>query len=156
MAVTALFLAGVECQNGAYDPNRHLWYSTPGTDFKSGMAIGNGRIGAVVFGSAKETIVLNEGSVWSGQWTDRINPNSSDSFPVARQALVDGQYSAAEASVMNNMSAIPPKSQAFAVTNNLVLDFGHSQDTWNNYERWLDTLDGHTGVTYDYGGVNYT
>ncbi|KAF9772673.1 hypothetical protein IL306_009609 [Fusarium sp. DS 682] len=156
LAIMALLLAGVECQKGVYNSNRHLWYSTPGTNFNSGMAIGNGRIGAVIYGSANETVVLNEASVWSGQWTDRINPNANASFPVARQALVDGKYGAAETTVLRNMAAIPPKSQSFSITNNLGLNFGHSPNTWKNYERWLDTLDGHTGVSYDYNGVTYT
>lgn len=48
-----------------YDGSRHIWYDAPGTEFNEGLAIGNGRIGALVFGSASERIILNENSVVS-------------------------------------------------------------------------------------------
>lgn len=138
-----------------YDGSRHLWYDEPGTSFSEGLAIGNGRIGALVYGSATENITLNENSVWSGLFQDRINNKSLEAFPQARQLLVDGNLTDAGNLVLRDMAGIPTTNRAYSVTNNLVLDFGHSEDDWENYERWLDTLDGNVGVSYDYNNVTY-
>ncbi|KAK6200777.1 Short-chain dehydrogenase/reductase aba4 [Pestalotiopsis sp. IQ-011] len=139
-----------------YDGSRHLWYDEPGTSFSEGLAIGNGRIGALVYGSAAENITLNENSVWSGLFQDRINNKSLEAFPQARQLLVDGNLTDAANLVLEDMAGIPTTNRAYSVTNNLVLDFGHSEDDWENYERWLDTLDGNVGVSYDYNNVTYS
>lgn len=139
-----------------YDGSRHLWYDEPGTSFSEGLAIGNGRIGALVYGSAAENITLNENSVWSGLFQDRINNKSLEAFPQARELLVHGNLTDAANLVLRDMAGIPTTNRAYSVTNNLVLDFGHSEDDWKNYERWLDTLDGNVGVSYDYNNVTYS
>ncbi|KAI0137193.1 Six-hairpin glycosidase-like protein [Xylariales sp. AK1849] len=145
----------VYAQQGKYTGTRHLWYDTPGTDFNSGLAIGNGRIGALVLGSDTERIILNENSVWNGTFRDRINNASLVAFPEVRELLMNGNITEAAQLVLEDMSAIPNVSRAYSVTNDLVLDFGHCNNTWENYERWLDTLQGNTGLSYDYDNVTY-
>jgi hypothetical protein len=54
------------------------------------------------------------------------------------------------------MSSVPATSRWFSVTNDLLLDFGHAPGSISKYERWLDTLNGNTGLSYEYNGVNYT
>ncbi|KAH6656830.1 putative alpha-L-fucosidase 2 precursor [Truncatella angustata] len=139
-----------------YDGSRHLWYNTPGTEFNEGLAIGNGRIGALILGSATETIILNENSVWNGTFQDRINNASLEAFPVVRQLLRDGNLTEAGNLVLENMSANPTVNRAYSVTNNLVIDLGHSEGDWENYERWLDTLQGNVGVSYTIGSITYS
>ncbi|KAM0815017.1 putative Glycosyl hydrolase family 95 N-terminal domain-containing protein [Seiridium cardinale] len=139
-----------------YDGSRHIWYDTPGTGFNEGLAIGNGRIGALVLGSDTETIILNENSVWNGTFQDRINNASLEAFPRIRQLLEDGNLTEAGQLVLEDMAGNPTTSRAYSVTNNLVLDFGHSEDDWENYRRWLDTLEGNAGVSYDYNGITYS
>ena len=54
-----------------------LWYSSPASCWDDAMPLGNGRLGAMVFGHpAQETIQLNEESIWSSRWYDRNNPDS--------------------------------------------------------------------------------
>ncbi|ETS79129.1 hypothetical protein PFICI_08982 [Pestalotiopsis fici W106-1] len=139
-----------------YDASRHLWYDEPGADFSTGLAIGNGRIGALVYGSDTEKITLNENSVWSGEFQDRINNASLEAFPKVRELIADGNLTDAGQLVLEDMSGIPTTNRAYSVTNDLILDFGHSEGDWENYERWLDTLDGNVGVSYDYNGVTYS
>ena len=139
-----------------YSGTRHLWYNTPGYDFNSALAIGNGRLGALVLGSASERIILNEDSVWNGTFKDRTNPNSRESFPLVRQLLQDGDITEAGKLVLQDMSSIPELNKAFSVTNDLLLSLGHSDSSWSNYERWLDTTNGNTGVSYTYDGTEYT
>ncbi|KAF4498956.1 Alpha-L-fucosidase 2 [Fusarium agapanthi] len=119
--------ASVEIQKGNSFGSWHLWYNSPGTDFRSSLPIGNGRLGALVQGSISEKIIINENSVWSGPFQDRTNPGSLEGFPKARKLLTENNYTGA------------------AGTGEI-----------SNYESWLDTLSGNTGVSYDVNGVTYT
>ena len=143
-------------QRPEYSGSRHLWYQTPGTDFNSGLAVGNGRLGALVYGSATERIVLNENSVWSGPFVDRINPNALRTFHEVRQLLQDGDFIEAGRWTLASMSGNPNVSRTYSVTDDLVLDFGHKAEGISYYERWLDTHEGITGVIYDYENTTYT
>jgi hypothetical protein len=154
--VLPALIGAVNGQQGTYDPNYHLWYNTSGSSFSTGLAIGNGRIGALVLGSASEKVILNEASVWNDLFKDRTNPGSLTAFPKVRDLLVDGNFTQAGQLVLRNMSSIPSTSRWFSVTNDLLLDFGHAQGSISKYERWLDTINGNTGVSYEYNGVKYT
>ncbi|KAM0275895.1 hypothetical protein ACHAQH_007282 [Verticillium albo-atrum] len=135
-------------QPGQYSATRHLWYDTPGQNLKSGLPIGNGRLGALISGSALEKITLNENSVWSGPFQDRTNPGSLDAFPIVRDLLTKGQYTEAGQLALRNMTANPPTNEWYSVTGDLLLDFGHAEERWSGYERWLDMQTGITGVAY--------
>ncbi|KAJ4199107.1 hypothetical protein NW759_016184 [Fusarium solani] len=153
---TLIAIAGLAlCQPPQYVGTRHLWYDWPGWDFNSALPLGNGRLGALVFGSPSEKIILNENSVWSGPFQDRINPDSLDAFPKVRDYLKKGQLTKANDLVIDHMSCSPDVSRSYSVTNNLNLDFGHYEQDWSNYTRWLDTAEGIMGVSYDYEGVTY-
>ncbi|KAF5975818.1 alpha-L-fucosidase 2 [Fusarium coicis] len=146
----------VEAQQGNYSGTRHLWYNSPGSDFRSSLPIGNGRLGALVQGSISEKILINENSVWSGPFQDRINPGSLEGFPKARKLLTENNYTGAAGFAASDMYAIPTQNRWYSVTGNLLLDFGHQTEEISNYERWLDTLNGNTGVSYDVNGITYT
>ncbi|KAI0884012.1 Six-hairpin glycosidase-like protein [Annulohypoxylon maeteangense] len=138
-----------------YSGSHSLWYTTPGTGFTSGLAIGNGRIGALVLGSAPERIILNEASVWSGPYQNRVNPGARDAYPEVIDLLKSGQITAGSDLALQNLTATPTTNRAFSVTNDMKLDFGHSINQTSNYERWLDTLNGCTGLNYNYQNVTY-
>ncbi|EEY23120.1 alpha-L-fucosidase [Verticillium alfalfae VaMs.102] len=158
LAVLTSFLLASQswAQPNGYTANSHLWYETPGQDLKSGLPIGNGRLGALVYGSAIEKITLNENSVWSGPFQDRANPGSLSAFPVVRDLLTKGKYTEAGQLTLRNMTGIPTDTQWYSVTADLFLDFGHREEGWSGYERWLDTQTGITGTVFNWNGVNYT
>ncbi|KAH9905574.1 Six-hairpin glycosidase-like protein [Xylariomycetidae sp. FL2044] len=139
-----------------WDASRYAWYSEDaGSDFASAVPIGNGRLGAVVYGTAVEMLGLNENSIWSGPWQDRANRNSSDALNSIRTQLVDGNITGAGQSVLANMSGNPTSPRQYNPLGNMTIDFGHSADR-SNYLRYLDTYQGTAFVTYAYNGVNYT
>ncbi|KAF5698153.1 alpha-L-fucosidase 2 [Fusarium globosum] len=138
-----------------YSGPRHLWYDSPGSDFRSPLPIGNGRLGALVQGSISGKIIINENSVWSGPFQDRINPGSLEAFPKARKLLTENDYTGA-AGLASDMYGIPPQNRWYSVTGNLLLEFGQKTEEVSNYERWLDPLEGNTGISYDINGVTYT
>lgn len=150
-------LAAAAAVVAQWDASRYAWYtSAGGTDFAATLPIGNGRLGAAVFGGATDQVTLNENSMWSGPYQDRANRNSGASLAAIRQQLTNGQITAAGQSTLNNMAGNPTSPRAYNPLVDLALDFGHSDSGMSAYQRVLDTLTGSAWVTYTYGGVNYT
>src|SRR5215217_9701482 len=75
-----------------------LWYNKPsGTTWENALPIGNGRVGAMVYGNVeKETIQLNEHTLWSGSPNRNDNPLSLDSLSFIRQLIFEGKQKEAE------------------------------------------------------------
>ncbi len=152
----AAFLVSGSTVAAAWDASRFAWYNADaGGNFASALPIGNGRLGAAVFGSAVEKVVLNENSVWSGPWQDRANPSSKTAVSEIRRMLQAGNITAAGQSAMSNMAGNPTSPRAYNPLVNLALDFGHTSTGQSSYTRWLDTYQGTATVTYAHGGVNY-
>ena len=73
-----------------------LWYRQPANEWVEALPVGNGRLGAMVFGGIEqERIQINEETVWDGKKTDRNNPQALDALSTVRQLLFDGQNEAA-------------------------------------------------------------
>ncbi|MES2277225.1 MAG: glycoside hydrolase family 95 protein [Bacteroidota bacterium] len=134
-----------------------LWYQTPaGKNWESALPIGNGRLGAMIYGNVeKEIIQLNENTVWSGGPNRNDNPLALDSLPVIRKLIFEGKQKEAER--LANKAIITKKShgQMFQPVGNLELKFdGHEQYT--NYRRELDLEKAVTKTSYMVAGVTYT
>src|SRR4051812_36686106 len=67
-----------------------LWYSKPAAAWTEALPIGNGRLGAMVFGNTTDELIqLNESSLWSGgPYNDTPNTNASKYLPLVREALL--------------------------------------------------------------------
>lgn len=159
LAVSCVVASLVSIAHGAgWDGSRYAWYSSDAAgDWHNALPIGNGRLGALVFGSLNEKLTLNENSVWSGAWQDRVNPKSNkDVVARTRDMLIARNYTAAGEYALTNMAGNPTSPRAYQPLVDLGLDFGHSSAGVSNYARWLDTLEGTAGVNYTYGGVTYT
>ena len=83
---------------GQEPSNLKLWYDEPsGEIWENALPLGNGRIGAMVYGTVpKEIFQLNEHTVWSGSPNRNDNPNALKALPDVRQLIFDGEYKAAE------------------------------------------------------------
>jgi len=82
----------------APDPAHAVWFDTPARHFTASLPLGDGRLGAMVFGGIdEERIVLNESSVWSGSPDpDADRPDAHRALPEIRRLLLDGQNAEAE------------------------------------------------------------
>jgi alpha-L-fucosidase 2 len=134
-----------------------LWYNKPsGKTWENAMPIGNGRLGAMIYGNVeKETIQLNEHTVWSGSPNRNDNPLALDSLSVIRQLIFDGKQKDAER--IANRVIISKKShgQKFEPVGSLQLAFdGH--ENFSNYYRELDIERAITKTSYTVNGVTYT
>src|SRR5580704_8192318 len=91
----------------AAEPARHeaakasgdmvLWYRQPGEKWLEAMPMGNGILGAMVFGGIQqERIALNECTFWSGRPHDYNNPEAIKYFPQIRDLVAGGKFQDAE------------------------------------------------------------
>src|SRR5690606_24266387 len=77
---------------------RVLWYAQPAQTWEEALPLGNGRLGAMVYGGVtRETIQLNEDSFWAGGPHNNLNPAARSALPNIRQLISAGEYSAASA-----------------------------------------------------------
>lgn len=91
--------------SAAADDATRLWYSKPAAAFTDSLVLGNGRMGAMVFGGIDdERIVLNESSVWSGSRDDDNRPEAWKALPEIRRLLVEGKNPEAADLVMKNFT----------------------------------------------------
>ena len=133
-----------------------LWYNTPsGTTWENALPIGNGRLGAMVYGNVeRETIQLNEHTVWSGSPNRNDNPEALSSLPEIRRLIFAGRQK--EAEQLANKTIITKKShgQMFQPVGSLHLNFpGHNQ--YINYYRELDIERAVAKISYVAGNVTY-
>jgi alpha-L-fucosidase 2 len=134
-----------------------LWYNKPsGNTWENALPIGNGYLGAMIYGNVeKETIQLNESTVWSGSPNRNDNPLALDSLALIRQLIYDGRRKEAERVV--NRSIITKKShgQKFEPVGSLQLAFDGHQN-YSNYYRELDIERAVAKTSYTVNGVTYT
>ncbi len=85
-----------------------LWYDHPAVEWEEALPIGNGRIGAMVYGGTdRERLQVNEESIWLGGPTNRHNPDAKANLPRIRKLLRDGKISEAEHLMETTLSACP-------------------------------------------------
>jgi alpha-L-fucosidase 2 len=133
-----------------------LWYNQPATNWNSAMPMGNGLIGATVFGGTQnERIALNESSFWSGRPHDYNDPEAIKYFPQIR-ALIDAQkFQDAEKMVNAHFWGIPASQQCFEPLGDLMLTFDGADKT-SDYRRELDMETGVAKITYRAGDAVLT
>ncbi|RAH67441.1 glycoside hydrolase family 95 protein [Aspergillus aculeatinus CBS 121060] len=140
-----------------FNPSTVSWHTTPATNFTTTLPIGNGRLGAAVWGGpTRENITLNEDSLWNGSFVDRVNPAAYGALAPVRQMLADGEITAAGQRTLRDMAAIPALPQSYSALGALQLDFGlEGEVEVGNYTRALDLRTGAVEVDFEVLGVRY-
>ncbi|HTN22246.1 MAG TPA: glycoside hydrolase family 95 protein [Pelobium sp.] len=133
-----------------------LWYKQPsGKVWENAMPLGNGRLGAMVYGNVENEIIqLNEHTVWSGSPNRNDNPLALDSLNKIRQLIFDGKQKEAER--LANKVIVSKKShgQMFEPVGSLNLAFvGHEK--YSNYYRDLNIGKAVATTSYTVNGINY-
>jgi len=135
-----------------------LWYqqAAPLDHWTEALPVGNGRLGAMVFGGTdKERIQLNESTVWAGESRDRKNPAAGKAVPEIRRLLFAGQVAEAEKLAEQDMLAVPRRLPVYEPLGDLSLTFA-SAGPAADYRRELDLATGIARVRYTANGVEYT
>ena len=152
----SLLLLGLAApvQLSAADPV--LWYRHPAQKWGDALPVGNGRLGAMVYGGvAKEHIQLNEDTIWNGKKRDRINPEALKALPEVRRLLFEGKPREAEALEDKKMMGIPNRQPPYQPLGDLNIDFS-GQDDAVDYRRELNLATGIVRVTYRVGDATFT
>lgn len=132
-----------------------LWYRKPAEDWNEALPIGNGRLGAMIFGRTnEERVQLNEDSVWSGGPMDRNNPDALTHLPEVRRLLAEGKLAEAHRLASMTMTGVPESQRHYEPLGDLWFSFGH--DAVEDYRRELILQEGRAVVRYRSGGVAYT
>ena len=142
------------CSHEKSFPVYQMWYDEPAHYFEETLVLGNGQIGATVFGGVKqEQIYLNDATLWSGEPVDSLmNPDAYKFIPQIREALRNENYKLADQLQHNVQGKF---SESYAPLGTMTLVFDHS-DSCTNYKRTLSLNDAISTISYNSNGVNYT
>ncbi|WP_374165032.1 glycoside hydrolase N-terminal domain-containing protein [Arcticibacter sp. MXS-1] len=143
--------------SGQSNTGLKLWYKKPaGQTWTDALPLGNGFLGAMVFGNtSRETISLNEGTVWSGGPGGNDNPAALQALPQVRKLLFEGKYAEAQEMVGKTMISAKSQGMKFQPVGDLHLDFkGHEHA--GRYYRELNIEDAVARVIYWIGDVRYS
>jgi len=135
-----------------------LWYLAPASRWTEALPVGNGHLGAMVFGGiAKERIQLNEHSLWSGRAAEDDKPATLAALPKVRELLFAGKY--AEANQLAQAEMMSPMNTdtygSYQMLGDLTLELDHGDEA-TEYRRKLDLTRAQVSVSYNIGNATYT
>ncbi len=140
-----------------YKEKLDIWYEKPAGEWVEALPLGNGRLGAMVFGGvSKERIQLNEESLWTGGPIKRANPEALENLDKVRKLLFEGRYAEGEKLAQEKIMGkrIDQGLHTYQTLGDLLIEF----DEISNYINYKRTLDLHTAVAkteFEANGVRY-
>lgn len=129
-----------------------LWYRQPATQWTEALPIGNGRIGAMIFGgTTRERLQLNDDTLWTGGPYDPANPDARAALPEVRHLIAAGRYAEAQALADARLMGTPRTQMAYQSVGDLLLTLEPEGGTIADYERdlALDTAIATTRFLHD-------
>lgn len=142
---------------GAYASGEHiLWYDNPAQVWTEALPLGNGRLGAMVFGNpATEEIQLNEETLWAGRPNNNANPDAKEWIPKIRELINEGKYREAQDMCTAHVKSATNQGMPYQTFGDLRISFpGHSR--YDDYYRELSLDSARVIVKYTVDGVGYT
>ncbi|MBW4359251.1 glycoside hydrolase family 95 protein [Flavobacterium taihuense] len=134
--------------------NHILWYNQPADYFEESLVLGNGKMGATVFGGVNtEKIYLNDITLWSGEPVNaNMNPEAYKNIPAIREALKNEDYKLADEL---NKKIQGKNSESYAPLGTMEIN-NFQEGKVSNYYRELDISNATSKVSYEIDGVRYT
>src|SRR5262245_2291858 len=144
-----------------------LWYEQPASEWTAALPVGNGHLGAMVFGGTdRERIQLNEESLWSGSPQDADNPAGREALPRIRELLLAGKYVEAQELTYRTMvcrgqgsgfaSGADLPYGSYQTLGDLTLGLvGAGSEPPSDYRRQLDLGTAVAATRFRLGGVSY-
>lgn len=132
-----------------------LWYRSPALEWTEALPVGNGRLGAMVFGGvARERLQLNDNTLWGGGPYSPANPDALAALPEVRRLIFEGRYLEAQDLANARMMATPVRQMSYQTIGDLILTFGVSSAA-TGYRRELDLDTAIATTTFVRQGVTY-
>jgi alpha-L-fucosidase 2 len=133
-----------------------LWYTRPAREWVEALPVGNGRLGAMVFGgTAVEQLQLNEDTLWAGGPYDPANPSARANLPELRRLIFDGKYAEAEAFANKHVMATPLRQAAYQTVGSLRIEMGIPEAPAPGYRHALDLDSAVAETRFAANGVTY-
>lgn len=131
-----------------------LWYKQPAQYFEETLVLGNGKLGATVFGGVNsDKIYLNDATLWTGEPVNaNMNPEAYKNLPTIREALKNENYKLAD---QLNKKLQGSFSESFAPLGTMYINQANT-DNFTNYYRELNISEAISKVTYEVNGVKFT
>lgn len=138
-----------------FNDSECLLYNKPASRWVESLPLGNGRIGACVYGKTNhEVITLNEDTLWTGYPRVTENPDAYDSFVKARELALKGKYRESQSVIESGCCCM--WSQAYVPFGTMHIDFPKCALRSHDYSRRLDLSEAITYVSYKHSDVAYT
>lgn len=132
-----------------------LWYNQPAHKWMEALPLGNGRIGAMAFGTVgKEQIQLNEESLWAGAPENPYPKDIKEHYREFQQLNLKGKYDEAMKYALQYLAVSPTSFRSYQPLGDLYLKFAN-QDTFDSYKRQLDLRTGIFSVEYKINGKKF-
>ncbi len=132
-----------------------LWYDKPAVKWVEALPVGNGRLGAMIFGGVnQERLQLNEGTLWAGGPYDPVNPEAKEALPQVRQLINEAKYQEAAKLIGAKVMAKPLSQMPYQTVGDLVLTFPGATNA-ETYRRDLNLDTATAAVNYTSDGVRY-
>lgn len=152
LPVAGLFI----CVSGIAQQDLQLWYSSPAKQWTDAMPVGNGRMGAMVFGRyGEERIQLNEESLWAGSQINNNNPGAASHLPEIQKALFEGEFKKAVDLSSRYLVGTPPRVRSYQPIGDLFINYA-SKEEIKHYKRSLTLNTGISSTTYEVGDNSIT
>ena len=131
-----------------------LWYTQPAENWVEALPVGNGRLGAMIYGNPLEEIIqLNENTIYAGQPHDNNKPEAKEALPEVRRLIFEGKYDEAQ-NLANQNFFKGIHGMPYQTAGNLKLKF-HSDSPYTGYYRELDIENAMITTKFHQDGVNF-
>ena len=139
----------------SFNPATLLWYTAPASKWDEALPVGNGRLGAMVFGKpGEERLQLNEDTYWSGGPYSTVVKDGYKTLPEIQRLVFNGEMLKAHNLFGRKLMGYPVEQQKYQSLANLHLFFKNEKNI-SGYKRWLDLETGITAVEYNSENVLY-
>lgn len=133
-----------------------LHLNRPASCWAEGFPIGNGRMGAVIFGeTGQEHVQLNEDSVWYGGPIDRLNPEALEALPKVQKMIWDGRIPEAEDLMTRCFSGLPQSQRPYQTAGEMTFCYDGDFSDPREYQRALNLAEGMVQVSFRQGDTLY-
>ena len=138
------------------DESLKLWYRQPAAQWVEAMPIGNGRLGAMIFGGVfEERLQLNKDTIWKGRPHSYAHPGAAQYLPEIRRLLREGRQAEAQKLAMEHFMSVPLRQMPYQPLGDLLLQFRHSGQI-EDYYRELSLETATATVRYRVGATTFT
>ena len=133
-----------------------LWYRQPAAQWVEALPVGNGRLGAMVFGGIEhERLQLNEDTLWAGGPYGPLHADAREALPRVRRLIANGEFAEAERLIMDQVIARPPREMPYQTVGDVTITMAGGASA-TDYRRSLDLGTAIARTSFRVANARYT